>query len=248
MRRVICATIGLALLATCVSVVQSDEPKDARAILGKAIQAMGGEAKLAKQKAITWKDKGTYYGMGDGQPYTGEFAMQWPGQFYMDIEGVFMIVLNGDKGWVKAGGVVNDLPKEQLDLQLLEQRARIITSLLPLKDKEYQLKLLPDAKVEKGLASVVQVTRKDYPETKLFFSKKTGLLVKSEFRTKAAEQEFKEVNQEAYYGDYRDVDGVKRPHKILVQREGKKFVESETIEMKASEKLDAKVFGRPSAD
>ena len=248
MRRAISATLGIALILAAVGFVRPGEPKDARAIVGKAIQAMGGEAKLAKQKAFTWKDKGTYYGMGDGQPYSGEFAVQWPGQFRMEIEGVFTIVLNGDKGWVKAGGVVNDLPKDQFDSQLLEQRARIITSLLPLKDKAFQLKTLADAKVGKDSAQVVQVSRKDYPETKLFFSKKTGLLVKSEFRTKAAEQEFKEVNQEAYYSDYRDVDGVKRPHKIVVKRDGKLFVESATVEMKASDKLDDKVFGRPSAD
>ena len=89
----------------------------ARAVVNKAIKAMGGEKKLAKHQAFRSKEAGTYYGMGEGIPYTGVYAVQWPGQFSMEIEGVFTIVLNKDKGWVKSTGNTVEMPEEQLKKQ-----------------------------------------------------------------------------------------------------------------------------------
>src|SRR5208282_5412821 len=100
MRKIVCASLVLGSLLAGVGLVRSGDDKDARAIIAKAIKAAGGEAKLAKLKASTWKEKGTYYGMGDdGFPYTANYAIQWPGQFRLEVEGVFTIVLDGDKGW-----------------------------------------------------------------------------------------------------------------------------------------------------
>ena len=48
---------------------------------------------------------------------------------------------------------------------------------------------------------------------------RTDLLVKSEHRTKSAEQNFKDVNQEAFHSDYKDFGGVKVPTHI-VERQG----------------------------
>jgi outer membrane lipoprotein-sorting protein len=245
MRKIMGASLVFGLLLAGVGFVRSGDDKDARAIIAKAIKAEGGEAKLAKLKAMTWKEKGTYYGMGDGLPYTGVYAVQWPGQFRMEIEGVFTIVLNGDKGWTQAGGATKEMTKDELAMQIHNQRAGWISSLVPLADKEFQLKAVGEAKVGKQMVQVVQVSRKDYPDVKLYFAKDTGLLVKSEFRTKAAEQEFKEVSQAMYFSDYRDVDGAKHAHKLVIKRDDKVYVETEITDLKAAGKLDAKVFARP---
>ena len=69
-------------------------------------------------------------------------------------------------------------------------------------------------------------------------------MLKNEFRTKAAEQKFQEVTQEIYFSDHREVDGAKVPHKVVLKRDGKLFVEAEISAMKAG-KVDDKVFGRP---
>jgi hypothetical protein len=244
MRKIVCAWTGFVLLLASVNFVQSGEEKDARAIINKAIKAVGGEAKLPR--AMTWKEKGTYYGMGDGLDYTGIYSVQWPGQFRMEIEGVFAIVIDGDKGWMQAGGETKDMKKEELALHQFNHRAGWISSLVALKDKEFQLKTAPDAKVGDKAAAVVLVSRKDYPDVKLYFSKDSGLLIKSEFKTKAAEQEFKEVTQSAYYSNHKVVDGANLPHKLVVKRDGKVFVEAEVVEMKLAAKLDAKVFAKPA--
>jgi hypothetical protein len=238
---------SIAIVLVSVGIVWPGEGNDGRAIVEKAIKAAGGEANLAKHNSVTTKQKGTYYGMGDGLPYTAVSMEQWPDKTRMEVEGVFTVVFNGDKGWTHSNGETTEMGKDEVALQLHNHRANWISTLLPLKERAFQLKTMGEAKVGDQAARIVQVTRKDYPEVKLFFAKDTGLLVKTEYRTKAAEQEFKEVTQTVNYSDYRDVDGAKVPFKIAIKRDGKIYVEAEVTELKTG-KLDAKLFGKPSAD
>jgi hypothetical protein len=239
--------VSIAIVLISAGIVWPGEEKDARAIVEKAIKAAGGEANLAKHNSVTMKEKGTYYGLGDGLPYTGIYSIEFPDKFRVEIEGVFIIVLNGDKAWSKKDGETKEMSKDELALQISNHRAGWIASLLPLKNKAFQLTAMGEAKVGDQAARIVQVTRKDYPEVKLYFAKDTGLLVKTEYRTKAEEQGFKEVTQTTDYSDYRDADGAKVAHKFAIKRDGKIYVEAEVTELKTG-KLDAKLFGKPSAD
>src|SRR5262249_6382500 len=108
--------LGIGLVLAVTSSSRADD-KDCRAILAKAMQAVGGEEQLAKYKALTWKEKGTFYGQGNALPYTGNYAVQWPNQFRMEIVGVFTLVLNGDKGWFTMGGDTQEMNKEQVAQQ-----------------------------------------------------------------------------------------------------------------------------------
>jgi hypothetical protein len=244
MRKTLSCLVVAAFVFVWTGLAQPGE-EEGRALVAKAIKAMGGEEKLKKYNAVTWKEKGTYYGMGEGLPYTGIYSIQHPGQYRMEIEGVFTIVVNRDKGWIKAMGETKDLSKEQMASQISDQRAAWVTTLLPLADKAFTVTALGESKVEDRPALGVKVTRKDYPETKLFFDKKTHLLVKHEFRTKLPDAGFKEVTAETFYSAYREVDGVQSAAKWSLKHDGKLFVEAEITEMKAAGKLDEKVFERP---
>lgn len=243
MRKAVSTLVAGGLVMILAGSVQSGSDKDARAIVDKGIQAAGGEAKLPK--ALVWKEKGTYYGMGDGLPFVGKYAVEWPDKFSMDIEGVFMMVVNGDQGWMKMGAV-REMSKEEVALQRTNHRAGWIASLVPLKDKTFTLKSLGEAKVGDHAVRVVHVTRPEYPDVKLFFDTKTSMLVQSEFRTKAPELEFKDVTMTTTYSDYRDLDGAKLPYKVVMKRDGKLFVEAEITDMKVVGQADAKLFARPA--
>jgi hypothetical protein len=182
--------------------------------------------------------------MGDGLPYEGKYAMQFPDKFRMEIEGVFTIVLNGKKGWMKTGDETKELTGKELDLQLQNQKAGWMASLLPLKDKAFSLAVVGEAQVDNKPAVVLKATRKDYPEVKLYLDKKTHRLLKSEFQTKFPEQGFKDVTAEHYFHDYRDVDGMLVPRKLVMKYDGKRFVEAENHEYKHA-KLDPKLFMKP---
>lgn len=237
--------LAVSLLVGAYNVADSGETTGARAVIDKALQAIGGVDRLQKYKAATWREKGTYHGMGTPLPYTANYAMQRPMQFRMEIEGIFTMVLDGDKGWNSGMGEVRELTKEELALQRHDQRAGLIASLVPLGEKGFTLKLLDDAKVNDQPTYVVIVTHKDYPEVKLFIDKKTHLLAKSEYRTKSPEMKFKDVNQELIFSDYRDISGLKMAHKLAIKRDGQIFVEAELSDLRALEALDPKTFARP---
>lgn len=240
MRKLIAASLLLA--SVHLALAGEDE---ARALIEKSIQAIGGDKALVKHNATVSSDKGTYYGMGDGLPYTGKYSLQFPDQMRMEVENVFTIVFNGKQGWISSMGDVKEMTKEQFETHQHDQRAGYMTSLVPLKDKAFTLKLLKDAKVGEQETRVVEASRKDWPTVKLFFDKGTGYLVKIEFKTKSAELNFKEVTIDHVYSDFKEVDGVKVPHKMVMSRDGKKFVESEVTSYKAVGTLDPKVFAKP---
>jgi hypothetical protein len=243
MRKILCGFVGCCVFLALAGFTRSGEDRAAREIIDKAILAGGGEAKLAKFESAIMKEKGTYYGMGDGLPYTSVVHMKRPDRFKMEVKGVFTICLDGDKGWMKSDKAVTDLPKEELEVQQLNQKAGWIMSLLPLKDKAYKLKIEKNG----GKDALVEVTRKDYPTVRLYFDTKAGHLIKSQFKTKSQEQKYKEVMAEFQFSDFKTVDGVTVPHHVVLKHDGKLFVEADVTEIKAA-KLDNKVFARPGSD
>jgi outer membrane lipoprotein-sorting protein len=233
----VCLVLGLA------GAGRADD-KDCRAIIDKAIQAVGGKAQLAKHKAQTWTEKGTFYGEGAAQPYTGKYSIQWPNQFRMEIEGVFTLVLDGDKGWFTMGGNTQEMNKEQLTQQKESQHAGWVTTLLPLSDKAFQLSPLGESKVGDRPVVGIKVAHKGHNDVNLFFDKENGLLRRSEFRYKDW-MTGNERQMVSTYEGYKEFSGLKFPTKIDMKRDGNKFVEAEVEAFKPVEKLDASVFAKP---
>ena len=75
MKRLLGAALATALLFALAAPARADD-KGAKAILDKAIQALGGEAKLSKLQAFTWKTTGTVTFGGNDNEYTGQTTAQ----------------------------------------------------------------------------------------------------------------------------------------------------------------------------
>jgi hypothetical protein len=239
MRRIV-STGAIALLVFgWAGSARAADDTDPRAIIDRAIKATGGEEVLAKIKAETWKEKGTFYGMGDGIPFEGSYSLQFPNQFKMAIENFATFVVNGDKGWMNDAEMNAD--------QIADFKAQCyiswLATLVPLKDPAFTLTALDEIKVADQPAVGVKVTHAGHPDIKLYFDKKTGLLVKDARRAK--NEEGKEVDAETILSGHKNMDGVMMATKLLVNRDGKKFVEAEVIDWKISDKLDDKVFAKP---
>jgi hypothetical protein len=217
----------------------------AQGIVDKAIAAVGGKEKLRKYQASTFADKGTYYGMGQGLPYTGKYAVQWPDQFRMEIENVFVIVVTKDKGWLRTDQGTIEMTADQFSEQKENLYASWVLSLLPLTEKGFRLSVMDEITVNDRPCASVKVSKEGHRDVKLYFDKKTGLMAKSIIREKAEELGGKEVDSETVYEDYRDVGGIKTAHKLTMKREGKLFVESQVTEVKYHEKLGDEVFAKP---
>lgn len=234
--------LGLLLVPAVAS--RADD-KDCRAIVDKAIKAVGGEQQLAKYRAQTWKETGTYYGEGAGQPFVGKYAIQYPDQFRMEIENVFVIVLNGNKGWIAMGGNTQEMTKEQLTQQKESIYAGWVAQLLPLTEqKGFQLSSLGESKIGDRAVVGIKVLHKGHNDVQLYFDKGTGLLRGCTYHYKDW-MTGKDTEMTLTYDAYKEFSGIKEPTKVELKRDGKQFVEAQLEDVKPVEKLDASVFAKP---
>jgi hypothetical protein len=54
-----------------------------------------------------------------------------------------------------------------------------------------------------------------------------------------------EYTQEITYSDHKDFDGIKRPTKVSMKRDGDPFLEEEVVEFKLLDKVPAETFAEP---
>jgi hypothetical protein len=250
------APIVAGLLLGFASRGWADDPATAKAIIDKAVKAMGDEAKLKKLQAATWKGKGKVYIFGDGIDYAGEWALQGSAKYRLILDVEVMgqkihqtLVVNDDKGWIKTNDTLMDMPKDVL----AEQREQMFSNWhafampLALKDTQFELSTLGETEIEKRKVVGVRATSKGHRDLNLYFDKETGLPVKGEWRVKDL-QGFaggNEVTQEVFLSDFKDVDGMKVAMKVVIKWDGKPYVDAEFSDYKLEEKLDDDVFAKP---
>jgi hypothetical protein len=222
-----------------------------RAIIDKAIKAHGGAKKLEAIKAMHIKGKGKIHSPME-IPFTLELSIQPPDKLKANIDidvnnmNIAIVqVINGKKGWASAMGMTKELDEQEMKEAREQFHIERVGSLVALKDKSYKLSPLGDAKVGDRAAVGVQVTKKGLRDVNLYFDKSTYLLLKSEYR--AIDQFSKqEVGQEKFYLDYKDVKGIKTPTKLVVNNDGKKFMEIEITETTPmGTPFDDSVFAKP---
>jgi hypothetical protein len=246
MRKTVWAA-GWAVVVLAGGAARADEA-DAKAIVEKAIKAHGGAGVLNKLPAISTKAKGKFYGMGDGIDYTSDTQFQPTDKYRAEVlagDFKFLQVVKGDKGWVSFGGMDKEMDKDELAEAKEGLYAANVGRLVPLTEEGYKLSALGAIKVGDRDAVGVRVEHKGHRDISLFFDKENGLLLRVERRAKDVMGSGEEYTAEATYGDYKKVDGIQVPHKLLLKRDGKRFIEQETTEAKVAEKLDDSVFAKP---
>ncbi len=246
---------GLIPVALCLAVVglpaRADEAQEPRAVIQKAIEASGGEAKLEKNKAIRMKSKGTVHVQGMTIDFSGEFLRQLPKQSKATLEAEaggmkldIVMVVNGDKGWRQIQGMTTEIDKDEMERQQQALYGEWIGRLVPLlKDRGFTLSPLGEIKIDGKDAVGVKVAHKGHGDVEMFFDKKTGLLLKQQQRVK--DETGKEVTQESFYRHYKDFDGFKRPEEVVIKRDGQDFLDMKISEYKLMEKVDDSEFAMP---
>jgi hypothetical protein len=223
----------------------------ARVILKKAIQAQGGEAKLAKLQTMRIKAEGATDLVPNqpNVPFTIEDTWQMPNQY--KTESSFQLmgkkftqtqVIDGDKGWIiQADGQVQDMPNDALAEMKEQKYAEDLDRLRFLNEKGIELSVLDEIRVGGKTAVGVLVKSKGHRDVKLYFDKASGLLVKREQQV-LDPSSGKEAKREVVFSDYQKKDGLKHYKKIVAFRDGKKVIEANVTEIQFFERLDPKVF------
>ena len=198
----------------------ADEP---RALIERAIKALGGAEIVNQQVAIRMKVKGKLSSEALGQTLVmegeaWEFNKRTRLSFQSDFLGTKIeatLVIDGEKSWISANGRVQDFGKDEIAAQRITRHQDRVTDLTPLlTDKGFTFAPLPDIKVEDRPAAGVKVSYKDQPDTSLYFDKETGLLIKYAYRAKLSHDK-QEALHETILSDYRVPDLAAADEKIL---------------------------------
>jgi len=224
-----------------------------RTIVERAIQAQGGEAKIAKLKMMRIKVEGIT-DLIPGQPnfpIIVEDIWKMPGRYkstssFQLMGGAVTQIqaIDAESGWAQYNRQTQDLPKEALAEMKEQKYAEDLDRLSFLNEKGIELSPLEETKVDGKPAVGVLVKSKGHRDVKLYFDKSSGLLVKRQHKV-LDPTSGKEVSQEVLFSDYQDKDGVKHYRKIVAYRDGKKLFEGKVTELEFFDKLDDKVFARP---
>ena len=150
-------------------------------------------------------------------------------------------VFDGKQGWLNVNGEVKDADGKILDA-MKEASTCFRVGRLIFKDKE-KLSLLGEAVNGKPVIGV-RVSSEGHRDVNLYFDKETGLPAKVEQRVHDF-QTSQDVNEERIIKSYMEVDGLKVPKKVVVNRDGKKFMEVEVLETKMLESVDKGEFVKP---
>ena len=221
-------TMALVLMSCGASVTIADE-QAAKAIIEKAIDAMGGQRQVRSQKTpMLWMERGTYYGMGDGIAYVAQYAAKWPNWYRQEIEGQFAITVNGDQSWVSSANGQQRLSGEILQARLKHARLAWAVRLFPLLEKSYTLAVVPGVAVDNKPTVGIQANHKDGGEFKFYFDKETFRLVKTEAMVLTPEYGKDPVLSETFYTGRKSAGAEK--FKVLYNK--KLFLEGETVDYK----------------
>jgi hypothetical protein len=236
---------GLMLALAVVPTAAAGEREDALAVVEQAIKAHGGADALNKTQNVTRSGGGTITLGSDSQPFTADVAWSLPDRvrivLVLDKKITVTTVLNVNKGWQSSGGPAAEMSADSLRETRDELNVRRLAMLTPLTKDEFKLAPLPDIKVNGEPAAGVKVT-KDKAEAKLYFDKKTNLLVKIERR---ASEGGLGIDKEYIFSDHKEFDGVKLPTKEVVLINGRKFTEENGMTYKLPKKADDSLFGKP---
>jgi hypothetical protein len=255
MTKVLGAVVATALVLSASRAVRADGP-DAKVVIDKAIQALGGEQKLTglEAKTVETKAKGTIVFNGNEGTFTQKVTTTGIDHFRRDFEGDFggtpvkgVTVMAGDKGWRKFGGNTSNLEDDQFTNEKRTIYLQLVpASILPLKGKDFKVESTKEEKVDNKPAVGLKIIGPDKKDFELYFDKETGLPVKLVAVVKGFMGE--DFKQETTFGNWKEFDGVKRATKVVTLHDGQKFIDLEITDVKSTDKADPKTFTEPAAD
>lgn len=240
---------ALLVLLACLNPARADDRDKALEILNAAIRVHGGTAALEKAARAVRTAAGVTASFGRDVPFTDELVVSLPDRIRLAIvsggtqKTRVVQVVNGDKGWVHAGGMVSAMGKDRLAEMREEVYLLWVTTLAPLKrDAEFTLAPLPEEKLDGRPVVGVKVTAKGHADVKLYFDRERSLLVKAVRKTSEAGVAFE---QEYRFAEHKEFEGVRLPTKVTELRNGKRSTELGGIAYKFPRTIEAGTFDRP---
>lgn len=212
-------------------------------IFDKYLAALGNAQQLAQLTSFV--GKGTYSGYDtDKEPYPVDVYAQAPDKHAMVVhepDGDKTETYDGRAGWIAEP--LTPVPMMELAGQDLDGAKVDAELFFPSKIKQTRSKWQAGATtIDDVDVEVVEGTGTGQVPIKLYFDKKSGLLVRS---VRFINTVMGQVTTQVDYGDYRDVSGVKMPFKWTeTWVDGQSTTTLSGID--ANARIDAAKFGKPA--
>ena len=247
---IIFGCIGIAVAILC----RADERAEAQTIIDKAIRAMGGEANLAKLKAVTWKSRGTFQFKSAPNPFISQWAMQGRNHYRKIRDEAengatnrTILVLDEDRGWFRNHkNALITFPTNGLAGLRQENFLHWIALRLDLTDKAITLSALGQSLVDGRGVQGIKIIHRDLHDVhfELLFDADTGLLTKL-----ITKNSYKDAPpEERTFSEYSETGGIKYATKLKwTARYGDALAIQEEVryDMQFHEKLGDSTFDQP---
>lgn len=210
----------------------------AQSVVDAYVKAIGGKENISKVKNISYQMTATL----PGAPFTPVVTVvQKEDRFFFNMEaegfGVLQkIVYNGAKG--KVSGMQGSAEMEGEQLENMKAKARLFPE-ARYQELGYTLKLVEISNVNDKPAYVVEVTNDLNTTTTQYYDMESGLLVKEE---QVQDSPQGPVTTGSTFGDYKEVGGVKLPHKQGLITGGPADISMTVTEAKVNSKVPSSTF------
>jgi hypothetical protein len=242
MRR--CIGVSLAALFVFVpSAAAGADDQAANSIVDKAIKAMGGEEKLNKPAAFSWKYKRIDLDKGREIETNHQVTVMGLDHYRWEFSGAQrngVAVLAGNKGWRKIGNNLTELRGSAIESEKRSLYFQLIPiTLVGLKGNGFTYQKIGEEKVGGKPAATLEVVGPDRTVFTLSFDKESGLPVKQAIW---GFNRFQRVAAETTFADYKDFNGIKKATKVEIKHDGQKIQTMDITEFKALDQVDPDTF------
>jgi zinc protease len=213
-------------------------------VLTTAAQAAGGNA-LAAVRNIKVSETGHVNGPQGQITIDETYLLAYPGRIHSDLSilGQKLVqVLDGEQGWMAAGPQSAPLPLNQVENMrrrvLLSEGIGIYQTALSGKAK---VQWLDEEQVQGRNLIALQWTT-DAGPIKLYVDPETHLVVGASYNASTSGSNVETLE---LWSDFRKVDGLQLPFKMVGYQGGAKFMDATVSQIQVNVPVDPKIFVRP---
>jgi len=207
-------------------------------IIEKSIEAAGGKAVFENMKSSYMLMSMQVMGM----EMKMKMYFQEP-KVRIEQEGMgqnMVVVFDGEKGWMKNQGMVEEIPQEQIE-EMKSQSSANAASLWHIRKQEgINIEKVGKTKVDGVSAYNLKITDKEGKVSNVYLDASTYHMVKMKMSSEAGEMEM-------FFSELKTFNGYTMPTKYTVNVQGMK-VESNIVEFEMNPKLDNSLFDKPNTD
>jgi len=239
--------IPVAVLALVTASFGQDDPKK---VIEKAVAAHGGAATINKYGGVKITSEDSIFIAGQELASTNELLIGYPNKqrntSKVSIMGVTSVVVEK----ISPAGhsmTVDGAPQEVLDVTKkgaamgFDKEAMLrLTPLLS--DNSFTLKSLGTQKDDDKEFIVIEASGKSLKSAKMYFDPATSLLTKFEFKGPSPKEVGKESVHVMTFSSFKETSGIKKPHKMVMNVDGERFMVQMVKEIQHLEKVDDAEF------